>query len=171
MKAYESICMLVFAAIVGISCGKSSEQTSNQHMDRLTHGKEIYVAKKCAFCHEDENLLARGKVKDLTRPVIAGDTMFVQTHLKFVEASQMPPIDLTNEEIQYLSYYITNLHQLKHQTVSEDIADAQCAVCNAMVQKAAADSQNLSFVFEGKSYYFECAECLYVFQQAPMAYK
>ncbi len=116
-------------------------------------------------------MIASGKVKDLTRPVIATDTMFVQTHLKFVEASQMPPIKLSEDEIHYLSYYVTSLHQLKYQHVAEENADTKCPVCQALIQKAVADSQNLSFVFADNKYYFECDECKYVFQQAPIAYK
>ncbi len=49
MKTYKSILMLLFSAIVVISCSKSSDQTQTQNLDRLSRGKEIYTAKNVLF--------------------------------------------------------------------------------------------------------------------------
>ncbi|KAA3619545.1 MAG: hypothetical protein DWQ05_02140 [Calditrichaeota bacterium] len=171
MTIYKGILLLVCCVFLVIACEKPAEETPAQKVDPIEKGLEIYTAKKCAFCHEDQEMLASGKVKDIARPVIATDTMFVQTHLKFVEASQMPTIKLTGEELHFVSLYITSLHRMKYQTATEEVADAVCPVCAALVQKSEALEEGLSFSFGGNTYYFECAECMYVFQQAPVAFK
>ncbi|MCA9735900.1 hypothetical protein KC799_27425 [candidate division KSB1 bacterium] len=159
-----SFCCLVIL----FACSKSDKKDAAA--DPIAQGEEIYHAKKCAFCHENEEMLTKGEVKDLARPVIANDTMFVQTHLKFVNASTMPPVELTSQEIRFVSHYINHLHAQKNQTATAETADAKCPICGALVEKAEAIENGLSFTFEDSTYYFECAECLYVFQQAPAAY-
>jgi len=152
-------------------CAQQRPARSDSFSDLALRGKKVFEARDCGRCHYvgDENV--ESDAPDLTTPLIAVDSSLVQTHLRFVRETQMPPVDLTGEEIDLLSYYIADLHRSKHATVPPDEADASCPICYAPVSIAQARANKLWSSFLGEKYYFECRDCLEVFRKYPVAFR
>lgn len=167
---------LLAAAVLGLSvvamwaCSGSDSSTPQQFSKIALKGKDVFETHRCNECHYvgDEEVLA--EAPDLTDPFLANDSSFVLAHLKFVEESKMPPIDVTQEEMRQVSYYIAELHAAKHSATSEAEADARCPVCYVPVSKAQAEEENLVANFRDTKYYFECRDCLNAFESAPEAF-
>jgi YHS domain-containing protein len=149
-----------------LGCGRSDG--SGRELSKLAmQGKGIFELHDCSKCHYIGDEDVQGGAPDLASPFLANDSMFVRAHLKSIESSKMPPIELAENEIRALSHFIAELHRAKHPTISEDKADAHCPVCLAPVK---IDESRLSANFLGKKYYFECEQCQEAFQKAPEAF-
>jgi len=166
----------VAAAVLGLTviamlaCSGSDSSTQQQFSKIALKGKNVFETHRCNECHYvgDEEVLA--DAPDLTDPFLANDSSFVQAHLKFVEESKMPPIEMTEEEMRQVSYYIAELHAAKHSATSEVEADARCPVCYAPVSTSQAEEENLVANFRDTRYHFECRDCLVAFKSAPEAF-
>lgn len=173
MQSRRTNGFLILAALLlmPLACSKAEKEQHGQQEDAVALGKQVFENKKCGFCHEDQSMLASGKVPDLTRPIIANDSLFVLAHLKSVERSEMPPIRLTEQEMKLVSRYIAHLHAMKYATVTAAEADAKCPVCSAPVSTQEATEKSLTATYMDTTYYFECEQCIQAFQKAPMAFK
>ncbi len=69
MKTYKTIITVFFCCILFFSCSKTEDKNTADQVDPIANGEKIYQVKKCAFCHEDQEMLASGKVRDLARPM------------------------------------------------------------------------------------------------------
>lgn len=150
-------------------CNEANQSASKDFQQMARTGKQIFRQHKCSQCHNDSTSQNQF-VPDLKRPFLAGNDVLVDLHLNNSDISLMPDIELTQEEITALSYYVSTLHASGQKTVSEDEADARCPVCFAPVLKAAAIADSLVYTFAGKEYYFECRDCLELFKQIPEPY-
>lgn len=145
--------------------------------ENALQGKLIFEKNKCSRCHikgEDHMQVIEGRevlVPDLTNPFIAGDSLFVRAHLRFVEETDMPPIKLTDKEIQLVSTYVAELHASLQPAIPASEADAVCPVCGALVSSRQAKEKDNWFEYLGMTYFFECSACKDVFIRAPEAYK
>lgn len=159
--------VLGLSVVATLACSGSDSSTPQQFSKIALKGKKVFETHRCNECHYvgDEEVLA--EAPDLTDPFLANDSSFVQAHLKFVEDSKMPPIEMTEEEMRQVSYYIAELHAAKHSAMAEDEADARCPICYAPVSKTQAEEKNLVANFRETKYYFECRDCLVAFQSAP----
>lgn len=106
----------------------------------------------------------------LADPFIANDSLFVQVHLKFVKSSDMPPVELSANEIRLLSRYVAEIHRAKYPSISEQKADVRCPVCYAFVSSQTALENKLYVTYLGDKYYFECPQCVDTFKKAPQAF-
>ena len=133
-------------------------------------GKEIFVAKECNQCHYVGDEEVASEAPDLLDPFLANDSLFVRTHLRFVELSKMPAVELTEQEIQAVSRYVAEMHRAKYPTVSREDADVICPVCYAPVSSKVAKQADLEFIYLKDRFYFECEHCLAAFRKAPEAF-
>lgn len=164
----QTIFLFIMIGIWGCSESQKTETTQTDLM--AEKGKEIFAVKNCGRCHTTGEESVKAEAPDLARAILAKDSSFIQTHLKLVETSKMPPIELTDAEIRALSHFIAGLHAQKYQTVSEEDADARCPVCSAPVSMAQAEAAQLTLTYLNKMNYFDCLDCLDTFKQAPGAY-
>ncbi len=140
-------------------------------------GKLIYEQNKCSRCHvagENRMKVIEGKevlVPDLTNPFIAGDSLFVSAHLKFVNETDMPAIELSNDEIHLVSTYVAEMHASLQPPIPASEVDSICPVCSAPVSSRLAREKEHWFEYLGTMYYFECGACEEVFKRAPEAFK
>lgn len=160
------VAMLGITAMVIGGCKQSPPQFSALALE----GKQVFERHECAKCHSTSEARSDSAAPDLTNPFLANDSQFVQVHLKFVERTAMPPIQLTEKEIRLLSYYVAELHAARQPAIPASEADAICAVCYAPVSTARAREQKLSANFLGQDYYFECQACFDTFKKAPEAF-
>ncbi|RMF65859.1 MAG: YHS domain-containing protein [Calditrichaeota bacterium] len=162
---------LSFGLLAGCVRQKERASSVSARFSALAlQGKRVFEEKHCAECHTTGTARADSVAPDLSNPFLANDSMFVQTHLKFVERTKMPPLKLSDKEIRLLSYYVAELHRAQNETVSEAEADARCPVCYAPVKKEKALADDLFVSYLGTHYYFECEQCLETFRQAPEAF-
>lgn len=153
------------------ACHKADQTARQQKFAKLAmQGKEVFEAQECNKCHYVGDAEVASPAPDLTDPLLANDSLFVQAHLKFVEMTDMPPVQLTQEEVKLLSFYIAGLHAAKYPTVRWDKADAFCPVCYAPVLIKQAEEAGLAVKFLGENYYFECQDCVNTFRRSPEAF-
>lgn len=156
-----------------VGCEGSSKDDITRLSELAMQGKDIFAGKDCGKCHSVGEMTAAydtTKLIDLSNPIIANDSLFVRTHLVFVQESKMPPIDLSQKEIRLLGHYIAELHAATHRTVADKKANRNCPVCYAPVSREDAIKQKLFVSYLNKTYYFECCQCKETFQKAPEAF-
>ncbi len=146
-------------------------QTKENHFSKLAlQGKQVFEDHNCNRCHNITGSQSDSLAPDLTNPIIANDSLLVQTHLKFVKESDMPVQNLTPKEIRLVSYYIAGLYNSTLPPIPEDEIDASDAVCFAPVSKERAKSANLYVRYLGTEYYFASQRTMDTFKEAPEAY-
>lgn len=162
--------LISFIPVLLIGCSGTNEKDASKFSKVALQGKEIFENKNCGVCHPVGKPRENAEAPDLANAFIANDSMFVQAHLKFVDKTQMPPIQLTDGEIKLLSYYIAELHRAVHPTVPAEEADARCPVCYASVSIKKAKIEEFFTSYLGEKYYFECQDCMVTFEKAPEAF-
>lgn len=160
--------LVSFLAALLIGCSGAKNDNAGQFSRIALQGKKVFETKNCGECHSTGEP-GKKEAPDLSNAFIANDSMFVQAHLKFLDESKMPAIEISGQEIQLLSHYIAELHRANHPTVSEEEADTHCPVCYAPVSVESATKEKLFTTYLGDKYYFECRECLATFEKAPEA--
>ncbi len=153
-----------------LSCGQTKKVETNGFSKVAMQGKQIFEDNKCNTCHYIGDEAVEADAPDLTNPLLANDSMFVRAHLTFIEASQMPPIEMTDEENRLLGHFIAELHASKQTVISTDESDAICPVCYAPVSMQQAIAEKLTTKMLGETYYFECDKCKRTFRKAPEAF-
>lgn len=164
---YESLLVSGLLGCIILLMGCS---TPKQEQDSVALGKAVFEKHECGKCHGASPEEAVMQAPDLSRPILANDSLYVQAHLKFTEESKMEPLELTDEEIRLVSSYIASLHASKQTPVPEEEADAICPICGVRVSSAMAMENNLQYEYLEKTFYFECQECLETFKSAPGVY-
>lgn len=142
------------------------------------NGKKIFENENCAKCHslgkEVITVVHQRKeviVPNLSDPFIAKEKSFVQAHFKLIEESDMPHVELTQEEIDLVSQFVAELHAAANATVSADQADTKCPVCGAPVLMESANQNEFWISYLDSTYYFECEACKETFNKAPEAFR
>ncbi len=173
MRFKKSLIVILLTLIGSIlaGCIQSKQRESENFSELALQGKQIFEAKDCSKCHYIGDEKVESEAPDLTDPFIANDSLFIQTHLKYVQETKMPPLELSSKEIHLLSFYVAELHRAKYPTVNASEADARCAVCFAPVSIAQAKATKLTGTFLGDKYYFECEDCLQLFRKYPVAFR
>jgi mono/diheme cytochrome c family protein len=162
--------MLGFMLLLFSGCGESGVEINTQNLSEMAlKGKTLFEAKNCDACHKMSMSRDRS-IPDLSHPLLANDSSMVETHLKFVESSEMPPIELNDDEIRALSAYISELHAATQKPIPADQIDSSCPVCNAPVSTALAEKEGLTATLFEETYYFECIECRGAFRYVPEAF-
>ncbi|MFQ5823005.1 MAG: hypothetical protein ACE5JB_03020 [bacterium] len=172
MLSKNILCVILLSifAVLLIGCSRATNEEPSNFSAIALQGKKVFETKNCGECHSVGEPREDNKAPNLSSPIIANDSMFVQAHLKFVEKSKMPPIQLTEKEILLVSNYIAELHRVNYQSIPEEEADTHCPVCYAPVSKEKAKNENLYFSYLGEKYYFECQDCTEIFEKAPGAF-
>jgi hypothetical protein len=162
--------VLVCLNLLILSCGQSKTDVQDERLSELAvKGRVVFAAKNCGSCHRLTGVRDHS-VTDLSHPFFANDSMFVQTHLKFVERSEMTPVELTEGEVRAVAAYIAELHVASQPVVADSLIDAHCPVCRAPVSQRLAQEAGLTATFFEELYYFECKRCLGVFRHVPGAF-
>ncbi|MFQ5632114.1 MAG: c-type cytochrome [bacterium] len=141
-------------------------------------GKKIFDDKNCKKCHtlgkEVMTVIEQGKeviVPDLTNPFIATDTSYVKTHLQFLEETDMPTIELSNDEIHLVSSFVAELHKATHGQEFLESAEATCPVCKANVSAEKTKEAGLWFTYLEETFHFECEACKKLFSEQPEVFR
>lgn len=173
----KNLSLIVFAAACGLillagACRKKSSPESAVPPQEVTLGEKIFVEKECGKCHTAGEQAADEEMKapDLASVFLAVDTVFVKSHLKFIELSQMPPIDLKPDEIDALTRYVVSLHAKANTAADLKNPDGKCSVCGAPLNQGQAKAAQLEVIHGDKVYYFECPECKRMFEMNPAWY-
>lgn len=156
---------LIGVALLLAACQKPPMSTSHAVQKEIARGEKIFVEKQCGKCHTNgaSTAVAAMQAPDLTSAFLANDTIFVKAHLRFIELSSMPRLDLTAAEIKALTQYVAHLHAKVKTDPRLKNPDSLCPVCGARLQAAQALSANLHMVVEGRNYYFDCVDCKNLF--------
>ena len=162
--------MVISTMVLFVACTEANKSAAVDFNKLAKQGKLVFEKYECAKCHDKGKTAGDSIAPDLTRPFLAKNDLLVEIHLKSVEQSAMPQLELTPDEIRAVSYYVSRLHAQMQKTVRAEEADARCPVCFAPVSIKDAESKNLVFNFSGDNYYFECMECLQLFVQVPEPY-
>jgi mono/diheme cytochrome c family protein/YHS domain-containing protein len=156
------------AMIFAAGCVEKNAPISGALEKQIALGEKVFAQKECGKCHVGAGLPGQGalqqpemKAPDLTSVFLAIDTVFIKAHLRFIELSQMPPIDLTQQEIDALAKYVASLHAKAKTDPKLQNPDGVCPVCGAPLKMAGA----LQTEYQGKSYYFECEDCKRLFER------
>jgi len=158
--------LCLFAMLAFTSGCDAPDQDKFQFTEAALKGKTIFESQACAKCHYVGDEEANGTAPDLANPLLANDSLFIRTHLTFVEESKMPPIDISQSDIRFLGNYIAELHTSKY-AGKVDNADSKCAVCNLPVNRDIAVNAKFYRFFGDRHYYFECEQCLQTFEKSP----
>jgi mono/diheme cytochrome c family protein/YHS domain-containing protein len=166
--------LILFGAACGIillaiACGKRSGPESGAPQKEMTLGEKIFAEKECGKCHTtgDQTVEKEMKAPDLASVFLAVDTVFVKSHLRFIELSQMPSINLTPEEIDALTHYVASLHAKAKTDPNLEKPDGRCPVCGALLKIEQAKTAQLQASHADKVYNFECADCKRMFEMNP----
>ncbi len=169
--------LIVFAAACGmillaLACSKGPSPESAATQQEITLGEKIFVEKECGKCHttDDQSVEKEMKAPDLASVFLAVDTVFVKSHLKFIELSQMPSINLTPDEIGALTRYVASLHAKANAASVLKNPDGKCSVCGASLNADQAKAAQLQVSHGDKAYYFECPDCKRMFEMNPAWY-
>ncbi len=127
-QKYLFAVFMSIAFITFMGCVQSKKSVEANFSELALQGKQVFEEKQCSKCHYIGDEKVESEAPNLTHPFIANDSLFVQTHLKYVEEPKMPPLELTSKEIHLLSFFVAELHRAKFPTVSEAEADARCPV-------------------------------------------
>jgi len=156
------------AIILSAGCLEQNAPISGALEKQIALGKKVFAQKECGKCHGGAGLPSQGaaqqpemKAPDLTSVFLAIDTVFIKAHLRFIELSQMPSIDLTQQEIDALAKYVASLHAKAKTDPNLQNPDGACPVCGAPLKMAGA----LQAEYQGKSFYFECDDCKRLFER------
>lgn len=178
MKTNQSRHLASFL-LVGLllgACTKKERVENPAALELAAQGKILYEQYQCAKCHFEGgeaatvDIVADSVAPDLADPFLANDSQFVKVHLRFVDRTSMPPIRLSEKEINALSHYVAQIHRERYPSVPEEQADCYCPVCYAPVASQQATVDNLFVTFRGDKYYFECKDCQTTFKKAPEAF-
>ena len=156
-------CVAVFA----FTCQKQSTALPQALQKEIARGEKIFAEKQCGKCHTNGSsaVAAEMQAPDLTSAFLANDTIFVKAHLRFIELSSMPRLDLTPAEIKALTQYVAHLHaQVKTDPLLKN-PDGVCPVCGARLQVSKAQAAGFAMAVYGKNYYFDCADCQRLFER------
>ncbi len=155
--------------LLALACRKGPSPESAAPQQEITLGEKIFVEKECGKCHTagDQSVEKEMKAPDLASVFLAVDTVFVKAHLKFIELSQMPPIDLTPAEIDALTRYVVSLHAKANTVPDLKNPDGKCFVCGAPLKIESAKAAQLHVSQGDKVYYFECSDCKRMFEMNP----
>lgn len=172
------LCATLLLLLVACQPAKDSLPINTSLLsDEAQEGAKIFREKECTKCHtlgkSVITVVRQSKeviVPDLTNPFIATDSSYVQTHLKFVEKTDMPPVPMNSEEIRLVSLFVAELHAATHGKLRPGEGDARCPVCNAGVLSTQAKEQGLWFQYLGSTFYFECEACKKLFAEQPQAF-
>ncbi|MCI0691117.1 hypothetical protein L0337_03815 [candidate division KSB1 bacterium] len=166
--------LIVFAAACGIillalACRKGPSPESAAPRQEITLGEKIFVEKECGKCHTagDQSVEKEMKAPDLASVFLAVDTVFIKSHLKFIELSQMPPIELKPDEINALTRYVASLHAKANTAPDLKNPDGKCSVCGAPLKIESAKVAQLQASQNDKAFYFECPDCKRMFEMNP----
>jgi mono/diheme cytochrome c family protein len=169
MKKYHIIGLAVMmaVAILGLACQKKSSPISSARQEEISLGEKLFVQKDCGKCHTTAESTAPPEMKapDLTSAFLANDTTFVKAHLHLIELSNMPPLDLTESEIQALAKYVAHLHAKSKTDPNLKNSDGKCPVCGAALQVAQAKAAALQTTLAGKTHSFDCIDCKRMFER------
>ena len=163
------IIFIVGFSLILFGCTEANKPSETDFQQLAETGQQVFRQNHCSRCHNDTTSLNQF-VPDLKRPFLAGNEVLVDLHLNNVDISLMPEVELTKEEINALSFYISTLHASGQTTVAEEDADARCPVCFAPVSTEAAKAASMVYMFSGKEFYFECQDCLELFKKIPEPY-
>lgn len=162
------------AALLGFACNEKpkSVPAPSALQQEIALGEKIFAEKECGKCHLVGESVAAPEMKapDLTSAFLANDTIFVKAHLQFIELSEMPPLDLTPPEIRSLSKYVAHLHAKTKIDPNLKDPDGVCIVCGTPLKIAQAQAVELQMVYNGKTYYFDCADCERLFERSASWY-
>ncbi len=174
MKHSSLILFIAACAMILASgaCRKGPSPESAALQAKATLGEKIFVEKECGKCHTagDPAVTKEMQAPDLASVFLAVDTVFIKAHLRFSELSQMPPINLTPDEIGALTHYVASLHAKAKADPKLHNADGVCPVCGAQLKIEQAKAGQLEASHDGKGYYFECADCKRMFEMNPSWY-
>ena len=157
-----------------IGCMQTSTQQDLKLSQNGAKGKQLFIKHECGKCHStgESGKIAASKTPapDLTNPFLANDSSFVKAHLKFIEETKMPEINLSEEDIRLLSYYVAELYNARLPELPREEIDAYDPVCYAPVSKRRARQANLVAKYLDQTYYFATIETLETFKKAPEAF-
>ncbi len=161
-------------AVIWVALSACREQEA-LHPPRLSplaqEGKAVFEARRCGKCHYLGDEAVASEAPSLLDPFLANDSLFVETHLRFVQQTKMPPVELTPREIKAVSHYVAELHRARYPSVPPEQADALCPVCYAPVSSRLARKQRLVVRYLDEPFFFECDTCLETFKKAPTAFR
>lgn len=168
-KQFYLLGWLNCAALLLCACGEKPQSVSGRLQEQIALGEKIFAEKECGKCHGSAAALAplEKKAPDLTSVFLAMDTLFVKTHLQFTELTQMPPIELSRQEISALTQHVGALHGKANTNPNLNEPDGFCPICGAPVKFADAEANHLKATFQNQDYYFECPDCKVVFDRDP----
>lgn len=156
-------CVAIFAC----ACQKQPASLPQALQREIARGEKIFAEKQCGKCHTNGGsaVAAEMQAPDLTSAFLANDTIFVKAHLRFIELSRMPKLDLTPAEVKALTQYVAHLHAKVNTDPLLKNPDGICPVCGARLQAAKAQAASLYVVVDGQNYYFDCADCQRLFER------
>ncbi len=160
--------VIFFAFVCG--CAADKVPHDEQFTAMASKGKAVFEERECGKCHYTGDEEVSSDAPDLLNPFMAGDSLFVSAHLKFLDESTMPALAMSDEEIRAVSHYVAQLHAARQPRISPKKADARCPVCRAAVSTETAAAKKLVYKYLGKYHYFECEACLKTFKSAPEAF-
>jgi mono/diheme cytochrome c family protein/YHS domain-containing protein len=169
MKKYHLIGLAAVISVIisGSTCQKKPASVSSTRQEEITLGEKIFTEKECGKCHTTAESTVKPEMKapDLASAFLANDTTFVKAHLQFIELSNMPPLDLTPDEIKALAKYVAHLHAKTKTDPNLKNPDGRCPVCGAPLKLANAKAEDLQSTYADKTYYFDCADCKRLFER------
>jgi mono/diheme cytochrome c family protein len=169
MKKHYLIGLAVLSsvAMLAFHCQEKPAPVPTALQQEIARGEKIFMEKQCGKCHIDSSsaVAAEMPAPDLTSAFLANDTVFVKAHLRFIELSNMPVLDLTVEEINLLAKYVAHLHAKTKTDPNLKNPDGACPVCGAPLQIARAQAGDLQMAHDGKTFYFDCADCRRIFER------
>jgi YHS domain-containing protein len=169
LNGLAAVCSVILLAI---ACNEKPAPAPSVLQKEIALGEKIFVEKECGKCHLTGDSLVAPEMKapDLTSAFLANDTIFVKAHLQFIELSSMPPLDLTPQETRLLAKYVAHLHaKIKTDPNLKD-PDGVCIVCGTPLKIAKAQAAALQTAYDGKAYYFDCADCERLFERSAIWY-
>ena len=169
MKKHHLILLaaLISVAIFTFVCQNQPAPSPSALQKEIALGEKIFTEKQCGKCHTNgiSTVAAEMKAPDLTSAFLANDTIFVKAHLRFIELSRMPPLDLTAPEIEALAKYVAHLHAKTKTDPQLKNPDGACPVCGAPLKLARAQAEALQTTLADQTYSFDCADCKHLFER------
>ncbi len=162
------VCFITLACIFVLAQNGDAQSRKKKSVEptSIERGEKIFVEKKCGGCHfpkAGQPMTA----PDLTTVYTAFDTTFIKVHLRFVQETSMPPIDLSARQTEDVAQYVSHLHAEKYQKVKDNQADGKCPVCGAFLKISDVTAENLMTRYNDRLYYFECKSCKDAFDKNP----
>jgi YHS domain-containing protein/mono/diheme cytochrome c family protein len=160
---FTAACAMI---LTSAACRKGSSPESAALQTPASLGEKIFAEKECSKCHTTgaPSVTKEMQAPDLASVFLAVDTVFIKAHLRFSELSQMPPINLTQDEIGALTQYVASIHAKAKTDPNLRNSDGVCLVCGASLKIDQAKAAQLEASYDGKTYYFECPDCKRLFE-------